>query len=360
MILHHSSATNLKKHGAGEEGSADGGNAHGELTSAASEDLTALGRLGGIAGGGAVVVEGAVNGERADGRVGGGGGGRGGDGAQSGGSGSGSAGLGRSLGGGLVIAGGGAGDDLDALPGAALVGVLVLGGVLGAGNTVATHEVLDADALVVAVERTLVEVGETAGPLDGALGGVLATGNPGAELDLHGGLGIAAAALLAVVLESADDGAVDDPVELGRSPLDGVRVPLVLGVADGREATTVVSLGAALAEVVGLNLLVVAADPLPIDLVKVIGLKDEAGDDTLAEGGPHGNVDLAEEDEAGAANGGSVGLLLDAVNGAELVVVVDGGADHVLEEGVLALGEVDFDNLLADGLVIGAGWKQNS
>lgn len=349
----------LKKHGASEEGSADRGNAHGELASTAGEDVTALGGLGSIAsGGGAVVIEGAVDGERADGRIGGRGGRRGGDGAQSGGGRSGSAGLGRSLGGGLVgVRDRGARDDLDALPGAALVTVLVLGGVLGAGDTVTAHVVLDLDALVEAVEGALAVVGDTAGPLNGALGGVLATGNPGAELDLHGGLGEGAAALLAVVLESADDSTVDDPVELGRGPLDGVGVELVLGVSDGRETTAVVGLGATLAEVVGLNLGVVAADPLPIDLVEVIGLKDEAGDNTLAEGGPHGNVDLAEEDVAGASNGRSIGLLLDGVDGAKLVVILDGGADHVLEEVVLALGEVDVDDLLTDGLVIGAGWK---
>ena len=132
---------------------------------------------------------------------------------------------------------------------------------------------------------------------------------------------------------------------------------LVLGVSDGRETTTVVGLGAALAEVVGLDLGVVGADPLPIDLVEVIGLEDEGGDNTLAEGGPHGNVDLAEEDVAGRSNGRSIGLLLDGVNGAELVVVLEGCADHVLEEVVLALGEVDVDDLLADGLVVGAGWE---
>lgn len=351
FFRHWLQESSLKKHGAGEEGSTERGNAHGELASTAGDDVAALGGLGGVAGGAAavVVVEGAVDGER--GRAGGGGGGR--DGAQSGGS-------RRARLGANVLGSRGTGEDLDALPGAALVAVLVLGGVLGAGGTVTTHEVLNLDTLVVAHEGTLAEVGDTAGPLNGTLGGVLATGNPGAELDLHGSLGEAGAALGIGGLEGADDGAVDDPVELGGGPLDGVGVELILGVGDGREATAVVGLGATLAEVVGLNLGGVAADPLPINLVEVVGLKNEAGDDTLAEGGPHGNVDLTEEDVARAGNGRSIRLLLDGVDGAELVVVLESSADHVLEEAVGALGEVDVDDFLADGLVIGAGWKQSS
>src|SRR5690606_12811717 len=108
-------------------------------------------------------------------------------------------------------------DDLDALPGAAAVGVVVLGGVRGA---LATHEVLDTDRLVVALEGSLLEVGTATSPLDGALGSIAAAGDPVAELDLHRGLGVAVAARQAVVDEGADNIAVDDPLELLGGPAD--------------------------------------------------------------------------------------------------------------------------------------------
>jgi len=140
---------------------------------------------------------------------------------------------GSGLGGGLARAGGGVinrvaiVDDLDALPGAAAVGPDVLGGLLGAA---ATHEVLDADLLVVGVERAVGEVGEATSPLDGSGGHTLLAGNPRAKLHAHGGLRVAGAALKARGVESADDLAVDDPVQLLARPLERVGVELALGV----------------------------------------------------------------------------------------------------------------------------------
>jgi hypothetical protein len=54
--------------------------------------------------------------------------------------------------------------------------------------------------------------------------------------------------------------------------------------------------GVALAEVVGLDLGGVAAEPLPIDLVEIVGLEDEGGDDALAVRGLQDNLDTTEED----------------------------------------------------------------
>lgn len=59
---------------------------------------------------------------------------------------------------------------------------------------------------------------------------------------------------------------------------------------------TVVCGGVALAEVVSLDLGDVAAEPLPIDLVEIVGLEDEGGDDALAVRGLQDNLDTTEED----------------------------------------------------------------
>lgn len=147
-----------------------------------------------------------------------------------------------------------------------MVAVDVLLDALG-GRGISTGVVDNGDALVVAEEGSLGEIGVTTSPLDGALGSILATSDPGSELDLHGGLGKAGSTALGVgSSEGADDVVVDQPSDTSGSPLNRVGVERAQRVGDGVESTTVVSSGVTLAEVVGLSLGVVTANPLPIDL----------------------------------------------------------------------------------------------
>jgi hypothetical protein len=137
-------------------------------------------------------------------------------------------------------------------------------------------------------------------------------------------------------------------------------VELADGVGDGVVATTVVGRGVALAEVVGLDLGVVAADPLPVDLIEVVGLEDDAGDDTRTGGGLDLTVELAEEDVVVRGLGGGLLLVGDGEDGALLAVVLDGGAGEGVEVLVtLGLGEVDGDGL-AEGGGVRALWEKSS
>lgn len=81
-----------------------------------------------------------------------------------------------------------------------------------------------------------------------------------------------------------------------RRPLDRVR--LVAGLAAGVcvEGAAVVGCGLALAEVVGLDLVGIRAQPLPVNLVERVGLQDKAAHDAGARRGLHGDLDLAEHD----------------------------------------------------------------
>jgi hypothetical protein len=87
---------------------------------------------------------------------------------------------------------------------------------------------------------------------------------------------------------------------------------------------TVVRARVALAEEVGLDLVVDATEELPIDLVEVVALEDDGADDSLAGSGLHGDIDAAEEEVEVGVYGGSLAGLFDAELSA-LVVVGDGG-----------------------------------
>jgi hypothetical protein len=137
---------------------------------------------------------------------------------------------------------------------------------------VAVAVVDNVELLVVADEGSLAEVGETTSPVDSALLSGGAAADPGTELDLHGGLGVGGTALGIVVGQDTDNVVVDEPGQGRVGPVDSVLVPLGLGVGDGGESTAVVGAVITLAEVVGLNLGSVAAQPLPVDLVEVVGL----------------------------------------------------------------------------------------
>lgn len=267
----------------------------------------------------------------------------------SGGSGLGSSGLSRAGGGGggAVVASTVRRLDLDALVGTIrTIGPHVL---LSIGGTVGV--VLDGHFLVVANGRALGEVGQATSPLDGTLGSLRVTGDPGTKLELAGSLRESGSALGVGVLELTNQVAINDPVNVVLRPLEGVGVSGGLRVADGREAATVEGRVVTLAEVVGLDIRGVAAYPLPVDLVAVIGLEDDTGHNTFAGRGGQLHVDLAEEDVLGARDGRGLGLLLHA-EGSALAAVGELGAIGYLEVLARALGEIDDDGVfLAEGRV---------
>lgn len=115
---------------------------------------------------------------------------------------------------------------------------------------------------------------------------------------------------------------------------------LGLRAVDGGIATTVVRGRVTLAEVVGLDLGGVTAEPLPINLVQVIRLEHKASDDASAGRGLNPHVHLAEEDVLCAGNSRCLALLLDREDGA-LVAVSQCGPFCQSEEVVFSLGEVD-------------------
>lgn len=160
---------------------------------------------------------------------------------------------------------------------------------------------------------------------------------------MHGSLRECGTVLGISVCEGSDDVAVDDPVDALGSPVDGVCVEGALRVGDVREATTVVCGCVALAKVVGLHLGSITTQPFPVDFVKIVRLKDDAGHNTDSGRRPHGHVDLSEEDIAIAGDGGCIGLLVDGENSSQCWVVRECSSLGYSEEVVLALGEVDLD-----------------
>lgn len=88
----------------------------------------------------------------------------------------------------------------------------------------------------------------------------------------------------------------------------------------------------------------------PVDLIKGVGLEDNAGDDTGTRSGNQIDLELAEEDVAGAADGRGLLLVGDAEDGTLLLVVGERGALGEVEEAALALGEINGE-VSTDGRV---------
>lgn len=130
-------------------------------------------------------------------------------------------------------------------------------------------------------------------------------------------------------------------------------MPVVLGVADGLVGAAVVRGGVALAKVVGLDLVNVAAEPLPINLVQVVRLQDHAADDAGSGGGLDHGGDGAEEDvELGLHRRGVTRL----GNGErETIVVIAGVAIGHDPVRALSRGEVDRVGRLVQTNIRGAG-----
>jgi hypothetical protein len=135
------------------------------------------------------------------------------------------------------------------------------------------------------------------------------------------------------VLELTDDSTIDYPLQSLGGPVERVSVPGLLSVLDVVLDHAIVRSSVTLAEEVGLDLVVNATEELPVDFVKIITLKDDGADDTLARRGLHGDVDTAEEEVEVALDGRRLALLRDAELRA-LVVVGDGGVSRLGPAGV--------------------------
>lgn len=120
-------------------------------------------------------------------------------------------------------------------------------------------------------EGAVAVVGHTTSPLDGALGvGGITTG-PDTNAQVHGALGETGATLGFVVGDGADVLAIDRPCDVVFLPVDAVGVEGVHGGLNGLPGLTIVRGGIALAEVIGLDLVVVATDTLLGDVSAELG-----------------------------------------------------------------------------------------
>ena len=131
---------------------------------------------------------------------------------------------------------------------------------------------------------------------------------------------------------------------------------LILGGRDGVESSAVEGAVVTLSEVVGLDLLGIGTDPLPVDLIEIIGLEHERGHDALAVGRLHDDLDAAEEEVPVRLDGGCHLLVsdveLDTIGG-----VLQGGAGEGGEVLGRTAGEVDgLGGTESD--VIGASWRR--
>jgi len=158
------------------------------------------------------------------------------------------------------------------------------------------------------------------------------------------------------VLELADDGTVNNPLESLGGPVEGVGVEGLLRGFDIVLDHAIVGGGVALAEEVGLDFVVEATEELPVDLVEVIALEDDGADDTLARSGLHGHINAAEEEVEVGLDGRRLTLLGDAELRA-LVVVVDGGVGGLGPAGLglYASCEIRFEGGRVESNVLGTG-----
>lgn len=81
-------------------------------------------------------------------------------------------------------------------------------------------------------------------------------------------------------LQRSDSDTIDLPHDVIAGPINGVCVESPLVVWTRVKGSSVVSGRLALAEIVALNLSVVATQPFPVNLVEVVGLQDGTADDT--------------------------------------------------------------------------------
>ena len=223
-------------------------------------------------------------------------------------------------------------EDLDALPIARFVSVFVL---CPAARVRHAHR-LDRHSV-----RSLAVVCDTACPLDRAVGEARVAAGPDAQPQVHGRLWEILAPVRVGVHECPDERAVDVPLQLLGRPVDGVVVESLLRRLDRVVDRTRGARDFALAEVVRLDVAVIAAHELPVDFVEVVRLEHHGGDDALARGGLHDDLGLAEEEVEVGLDGGGVEALVDGELGAVATVVNGAGGGVPDCAGHGGGGEVD-------------------
>lgn len=244
-------------------------------------------------------------------------------------------------------------DDLDGLERARLVAVDVLLN-LALGGSAAASVVDNVEVLVVGLKGSLGEVGHATRPLNGALGSARMTSNPATNLDLHGGLGVLGTGL--GTGQGADNVVINEPLDALAGPVNGVLVGGAQSAANGVESTAVKGALSIAAKIVGLGLIGLESNPLPVNLVEVGRLENKRSDNTGAGSRLDLDVDVAEEDVLVGLE--SRGLLngLDGEDGA-VGVVLDVGAGNGLD-GVASAGEAARDLALSEGRVSRAGCEK--
>lgn len=153
---------------------------------------------------------------------------------------------------------------------------------------------------------------------DGSLVVGRVTAGPAASKDSHGGLGVLS--LGGIRGEFADILAVDVEGRLVRSPVHGVFMELLVVVWRRMELDPVVGSGISLAEEVALDLVGVAAEELPVNLVQAVRQQHGGGDDALARGGLDLPLDVSEHDVEVRGQLGGVEPLADGQAGAVFAV----------------------------------------
>ena len=89
---------------------------------------------------------------------------------------------------------------------------------------------------------------------------------------------------------------IDGPDNLICRPIDGIRLEAVMVAGSRMEGSSVIRKSLPLAEIVALNLIVVASEPFPIDFVKIIGLQDGTADNTSSWRGLDNEFDVPKHD----------------------------------------------------------------
>ena len=158
-----------------------------------------------------------------------------------------------------------------------------------------TASVIDnLDTLENSAGGTTGEVGNAANPFNCARCVAFVTSNPRTNLDLHWALGEFGADIR--TFQGTLGRAVNKPLNLFGGPFKTVEVRGTQRVVNGVSGAAIVCAIISLGKVVGLDILVIVADCLKVDFIKVVGKENDGADYALARCSLHFNVDSAKED----------------------------------------------------------------
>lgn len=109
-------------------------------------------------------------------------------------------------------------------------------------------------------EGTVIIISLPTGPFNGTLLVVGVTASPDTDLDPRGGLGVIFTVKRIGVVEGSDNASIDEPFGFTRSPIDRIGVECLFRRRDGHCGSTIIRSGVTLAEVVGLDLVIIGTD----------------------------------------------------------------------------------------------------